>query len=102
MVHTAGPQVERTRSPFREGSATAGSHARQVLTEMNTSLLLDTGHLTETGLRRTADGGLNASWALTDDGRCDENPDQFRFAKRCCDSGSVSIFHDGKPDEPRI
>jgi hypothetical protein len=62
MVNTAGPQVERTRSPFREGSATAGSHARQVLTEMNTSLLLDTGHLTETGLRRTADGGLNASW----------------------------------------
>ena len=40
-----------------------GAIARQVLTEMNTSLLLDTGQLTETGLRRTADGGLNASWA---------------------------------------
>jgi hypothetical protein len=39
--------------------------ARQVLTEMNTSLLLNTGQLTETGLRRIADGGLNASWALT-------------------------------------
>src|SRR5260221_4107990 len=39
--------------------------ARQVLTEMNTSLLLDTGQLTETGLRRTADGGLNASWAMS-------------------------------------
>ena len=39
--------------------------ARQVLTEMNTSLLLDTGQLTETGLLRTADGGLNASWALS-------------------------------------
>src|SRR5882724_5822227 len=39
--------------------------ARQVLTEMNTSLLLDTGQLTETGLQRTADGGLNASWALS-------------------------------------
>ena len=39
--------------------------ARQVLTEMNTSLLLDTGQLTETGLRRTMDGGLNASWALS-------------------------------------
>src|SRR3977135_1220142 len=37
--------------------------ARQVLTEMNTSVLLDTGQLTETGLRRTADGGLHASWA---------------------------------------
>jgi hypothetical protein len=32
---------------------------------MNTNLLLDTGQLTETGLRRTADGGLNASWALS-------------------------------------
>jgi hypothetical protein len=39
--------------------------ARQVLTEINTSLLLDTGQLTETGLRRTPDGGLNASWALS-------------------------------------
>jgi hypothetical protein len=39
--------------------------ARQVLTEMNTSLLLGTGQLTETGLRRTADGGLIASWVLS-------------------------------------
>jgi hypothetical protein len=39
--------------------------ARQVLTEINTSLLLDTGELTETGLRRTADRGLSASWALS-------------------------------------
>jgi len=39
--------------------------ARQVLTEMNTSLLLDTGQLTETGLRRTTDGGLKASWTLS-------------------------------------
>src|SRR5258708_1502441 len=39
--------------------------ARQVLTEMNASLLLDTGQLTETGLRRTADGGLSASWTLS-------------------------------------
>jgi hypothetical protein len=39
--------------------------ARQVLTEMNSSLLLDTGDLTETGLRRTDDGGLTASWALS-------------------------------------
>ena len=31
--------------------------ARQVLTEINTSLLLHTGQLTETGLRRTADRG---------------------------------------------
>jgi hypothetical protein len=39
--------------------------ARQVLIEINRSLLLGTGQLTETGLQRTADGGLDASWALS-------------------------------------
>ena len=39
--------------------------ARVVLTEMNIHLLRDTGQLTESGLRRTPDGGLNASWALS-------------------------------------
>jgi hypothetical protein len=39
--------------------------ARQVLIEINTSILLDTGQLTKTGLRRIADGGLTASWALS-------------------------------------
>src|SRR6266478_3651250 len=39
--------------------------ARQVLTEMNARLLLDTGKLTETGLLRTADGGLSGSWSLS-------------------------------------
>src|SRR5260370_6917883 len=35
--------------------------ARRVLNEMNTNLLLDTGQLTESGPRRTPDGGLNPS-----------------------------------------
>jgi len=39
--------------------------ACQVLTEINASLLLDMGQLTETGLQRTADGGLTASWVLS-------------------------------------
>ena len=39
--------------------------ARQVLTEPNTNVLLDAGQVNETGLRRTADGGLNASWVLS-------------------------------------
>ena len=39
--------------------------SRQVLTEINRSLLLNTGQLTETGLRRITDGGLNASWVLS-------------------------------------
>jgi hypothetical protein len=38
---------------------------RRVLTEMNAGLLFDTGKLTETGLQRSEDGGLNASWVLS-------------------------------------
>jgi hypothetical protein len=53
-AHTAAPQVERTRKPhFEKALQLLASIARQVLTEMNTSLLLDAGQLTETGLRRT-------------------------------------------------
>jgi hypothetical protein len=32
---------------------------------MNTSLPLDAGQLTETGLRRSGDGGLEAQWVLS-------------------------------------
>jgi hypothetical protein len=39
--------------------------ARQVLTEINTHLLRDTGQLSESGLQRTPDGGLNAFWVLS-------------------------------------
>jgi hypothetical protein len=39
--------------------------ARWVLIEINRSLLLNTGQLTETGLQRIADGGLNVSWVLS-------------------------------------
>jgi hypothetical protein len=39
--------------------------ASQVLREMNTLLLLESGRITGTGLRRTPDGGLAASWALS-------------------------------------
>jgi hypothetical protein len=39
--------------------------ARRVLTEVNTTLLLGLGRVTETGLRRTTDGGLDAAWALS-------------------------------------
>jgi hypothetical protein len=39
--------------------------AGQVLREMNTLLLLESGRITGTGSERTPDGGLAASWALT-------------------------------------
>jgi hypothetical protein len=54
---------EDLRDGTHGGSATRkDKEARQVLIEINRSLLLNTGQLTETGLRRIADGGLNASW----------------------------------------
>jgi hypothetical protein len=38
--------------------------ARQVLDEINTHLLLDTGRVVAAGLQRDADGGLRALWEL--------------------------------------
>ena len=40
-------------------------YAREVLDEINGDLLLDTGEVTATGVRRSADGGLDAMWALS-------------------------------------
>jgi hypothetical protein len=40
-------------------------YARQVLDEINRYLLLDTGEVTATGMRRSADGGVDAVWALS-------------------------------------
>jgi hypothetical protein len=39
--------------------------AAQVLGEMNTYLLLESGQIADSGLRRTPDGSLVASWALS-------------------------------------
>jgi hypothetical protein len=40
-------------------------HARQALEEINTYLLLGTGEVTATGVRRSPDGGSDAVWALS-------------------------------------
>jgi len=40
-------------------------HARQALEEINRYLLLGTGEVTATGVRRSADGGIDAVWALS-------------------------------------
>ena len=39
--------------------------ARQVLDEINMYLLLDSGEVTATGVRRSADGGVEATWELS-------------------------------------
>jgi hypothetical protein len=40
-------------------------HARQALEEINADLLLGTGEVIATGMRGSADGGLEAVWALS-------------------------------------
>jgi hypothetical protein len=65
--HTHGGSSSRKdkEAHFEKAVQLLAPIARQVLTEINRSLLLDTGQLTETGLRRTTDEGLDASWALS-------------------------------------
>jgi hypothetical protein len=41
------------------------THVRQALEEINTYLLLGTGEVTATGVHRSADGGIDAVWALS-------------------------------------
>lgn len=40
-------------------------YARQALDEINTDLLLETGQVTATGIRRSTDGGTDAVWSLS-------------------------------------
>jgi hypothetical protein len=55
------PDKERL---FTAAVALLDPHARQPLSEINTALLLGTGEVTATGLRRRR-GGLEAIWALS-------------------------------------
>jgi hypothetical protein len=64
-THGGSASRKEKEAHFEKAVQLLAPIARQVLTEMNTSLLHNTGQLTETGLRRTPDGGLNASWALS-------------------------------------
>src|SRR5947209_6750967 len=50
---------------FSAAVALLDPHARQALEEINTDLLLATGEVTATGVRRSADGGVDAVWALS-------------------------------------
>jgi hypothetical protein len=64
-THGGSASRKDKEAHFEKAVQLLGPIARQVLTEMNTSLPLDTGQLTETGLRSTGDGGLEALWALS-------------------------------------
>src|SRR5882762_4908113 len=64
-THGGSASREDKEAHFEKAVQLLAPIARQVLNEMNMNLLRDTGQLTESGLRRTPDGGLNASWALS-------------------------------------
>src|SRR5712672_3835202 len=64
-MHGGSVSREDKEAHFEKAVQLLAPVARQVLTEMNTSLLLETGETTATGLRRAADGGLIASWGLS-------------------------------------
>jgi hypothetical protein len=64
-THGGSASRKDKEAHFEKAGQLLAPVARQVLNEMNTSLLLDTGQVTETGLRRTVDGGLTASWVLS-------------------------------------
>ena len=64
-THGGSTSRKEKEAHFEKALQLLAPVARQVLNEMNTSLLLDTGQLTETGLRRIPDGGLSASWVLS-------------------------------------
>ncbi len=64
-THGGSARREDKEAHFKKAVQLLSPIARQVLTEINTSLLLETGEITETRLRRTADRGLIASWILS-------------------------------------
>src|SRR5258706_15862886 len=64
-THGGSASREGKEAHFERAVQLLAPIARHVLDEMNTSVLLDTGQLIETGLRRTADGGLSAVSSLS-------------------------------------
>ena len=64
-THGGSASREDKEAHFENAVQLLAPVACQVLNEMNMNLLRDPGQLTESGLRRTPDGGLNVSWALS-------------------------------------
>jgi hypothetical protein len=87
-THGGSANREDKEAHFENAVQLLAPIARQVLNEMNMNLLRDTGQLTESGLRRTPDGGLNASWALS-------WPEQLQFD--CTDFATDSLAKHQQP-----
>ncbi|MBC6456695.1 hypothetical protein [Actinomadura sp. HBU206391] len=64
-IHGGETSRQGKEARFAEAVEHLDPYARQALSEMNRTLLLDTGTVTATGLVRAPDGGLEAAWTLT-------------------------------------
>ncbi|MCO6005112.1 hypothetical protein NE236_08960 [Actinoallomurus purpureus] len=64
-VHGGVVTRERKEERFAGTVVLLRPHARRVLEEVDRDLLRGTGDIDESGLTRTADGGLTASWTLS-------------------------------------
>jgi hypothetical protein len=63
-THGAATSRREKERLFAEAVALLDPYARQALEEINADLLLDTGEITATGVRRSATAGLDSVWAL--------------------------------------
>jgi hypothetical protein len=63
--HGAATSRQEKERLFAEAVALLDPYARQALNEIDADLLLDTGEITATGVRRSATAGLEAVWALS-------------------------------------
>jgi len=64
-ARNGGSSSRETRKPISRRQCNCWLRRPPGLTEMKHELAARPGQLTETGLRRTGDGGLAASWALS-------------------------------------
>jgi hypothetical protein len=63
--HGGASSRRKKERVFAEAVALLDPYARQALDEIDADLLLDTGEITATGVRRSATAGLDSVWALS-------------------------------------
>jgi hypothetical protein len=63
-THGAATSRREKERLFAEAVALLDPYARQALEEINADLLLDTGEITATSVRRSVTAGLDSVWAL--------------------------------------
>jgi hypothetical protein len=64
-LHGDAESREEKERLFAAAVALLDRHAKQALDEVNAYLLLDTGEVKSTGIRRSSDGGVSAVWSLS-------------------------------------